>query len=188
MRIPVSASVLFCLAVGLSFVRPQQTSASDPCKFSVHGDQTPATVTGPEDLVPLVYVVAQPDSPLEILSVDLTGMSVWTTNDGLSHKDCARYTVRNRSDKPLSRGWVQLEISAGGGSGGVVSGPLMPGQTAEIKYCGVYGTSWGGQPIEHFRLIISVESVGLDGCIYQPSLRVPRTLPLPRPNVMAEVR
>jgi len=42
--------------------------------FTVQGEPSHATVVGPEDILPIVYVVEQPDSPIEIVSVDLQGM------------------------------------------------------------------------------------------------------------------
>jgi len=41
--------------------------------FTVQGEPAQPTVKGPEDIVPLVYVVEQPDSPIEVVSADLTG-------------------------------------------------------------------------------------------------------------------
>jgi hypothetical protein len=62
------------LLMGSFGIAQQQQHDNDACKFSVQCDPVHATVTGPEDIVPLVYVVEQPDSPLEIVSVDLEGM------------------------------------------------------------------------------------------------------------------
>jgi len=180
MRIWTSASFLVLLAVSLTFAQPQQSAGGDSCKFTVHGEPVSAAISGPEDLVPLVYVMDQPDSPLEILSVDLTGTSIWTTGDRLNHKDCAKYRVRNRSDKPIGESFVEIGLGSGG-SGSVKNWPLAPGQTAEIRVCGTYGSFSGGQPIEHFRLIVWVDSVDLGGCLYQPSLRIPRNLGLTLP-------
>jgi hypothetical protein len=47
----------------------QQPDNSDACKFNVRGDPVHATVTGPEDIVKLVHIIDQPDSPIEIVSV-----------------------------------------------------------------------------------------------------------------------
>ncbi len=50
----------------------QQQHDSDACRFT--GEPSHATVAGPADISPLVYVVEQPDSPIEIVSVGLQGM------------------------------------------------------------------------------------------------------------------
>jgi len=41
---------------------------------------------GPDELLPLVYVVEQPDSPIEVVSVDLTG--TWLS---ISHERTIRW-------------------------------------------------------------------------------------------------
>src|SRR6266436_5724406 len=62
------------LLMGSFGLAQQQQHDDDACKFSVQGDPVHATVTGPEDILPLVYVIEQPDSPVEVVSVDLEGM------------------------------------------------------------------------------------------------------------------
>ena len=58
-------------SVGLAR-KTQQKSTS--CGFAVQGESVEPTIKGPDELVPLVYFVEQPDSPIEVVSVDLTGM------------------------------------------------------------------------------------------------------------------
>ena len=45
----------------------QQPEPADSCHFAVSQETTKPTITGPErDITPLVYIVDQPDSPVEI--------------------------------------------------------------------------------------------------------------------------
>src|SRR6266446_6508352 len=55
-------------------VAQEQKPENDACKFTVSQDSNVPSIAGPENLTPLVYVVQQPDSPIEIVSVDLQGM------------------------------------------------------------------------------------------------------------------
>lgn len=59
----------------------QQQHDGESCGFALQGESTHPTVTGPDDILPLVHVVEQPDSPIEIVSVDLTGMSLSVANE-----------------------------------------------------------------------------------------------------------
>jgi hypothetical protein len=54
--------LLLIVSFGFGLARqPQQNSNS--CGFAVQGEPAQPTVKGPDDIVPLVYVVEQPDSP-----------------------------------------------------------------------------------------------------------------------------
>jgi hypothetical protein len=167
---------LLLLMGGLGIAQQQQHD-DDTCKFRVQGDLVHPTVTGPEDILPLVYVVEQPDSPLEIVSVDLEGMWLSVSGEQHTERDCAQYKVHNRSDRNIQRFELMLNLSTaggGGGSGAQSSSPLASGQTVEIKACGVRGS--GGAPGNHVRLLVFVRSVDFGDCLYRPSLRIPRSL------------
>jgi hypothetical protein len=165
------------LLTGSLGIAQQQQHDSDACKFNVQGDPIHAAVAGPEDILPLVYVVEQPDSPVEIVSIDLKGMWLSVSGEQHSERDCARYAVHNRSDRVVQRFVIMLTIGGTGGAGGAganSSSPLAPGQTVEIKACGVGGH--GGAPGNHVRVLVSVHSIDFGGCFYRPSLRIPRNL------------
>ncbi len=154
-----------------------QQSPSGSCGFTVQGEPAHPTITGPDDILPLVYVVEQSDSPIEIISLDLTGMWVSVANDQYSHRDCAVYKVRNRSDRNVLSFEVQVQVGALSGAGGFrasPSSPLAPSQTIELKSCNSGGH--GGAPGNHVRLLVSVQSVDFGDCFYRPSMRIPRNL------------
>jgi hypothetical protein len=162
----------------MSVAQEQPRHAIDPCTFTVLGQPAIPTVTGPSDVVPLAYVVEQPDSPLEILSVDLEGMQLSVSHENYTVRDCAKYTVRNRSDRVIQRFAVGLRVNNAEGGGIAMlprdSSPLAPGKAKEIKSCN--GGGHGGAPGNHLKLIISVESIDFGDCFYRPSLRIPRSL------------
>ena len=101
---------------------------------------------------------------------------MWLTvaNEQHTERSCTRYTVRNRSDRPVQAFDIQLKVSVlhgGGGYGTHPSSPLTPGQTVEVKSCG--GSGRGGAPGNHVRLLVSVESVDFGDCFYRPSVPLP---------------
>ncbi len=176
MRTMIGLSGLLLLMGSLGIAQQQQHD-NDTCKFSVQGDPVHATVTGPEDILPLVYVVEQPDSPVEVVSVDLEGMWLSVSGEQHTERDCAQYKVHNRSDRMIQRFEIMLNVSAGsggGGSGAQSSSALASGQTVEIKACGVRGR--GGAPGNRVRVLVFVREVDFGDCLYRPSLRIPRSL------------
>jgi len=68
MRTPLT--FLASLLLASNFGGAQQPSSNESCGYTVQGKASQATVVGPDDIVPLVYVVERPDSPLEIVSAD----------------------------------------------------------------------------------------------------------------------
>jgi hypothetical protein len=76
------------------------------------------TVAGPDDIVPLVYVVEQPDSPIEITSVDLQGTSISASDKESATvytlESCVTYKVHNRSDRTVQIFDLELVVSPGG--------------------------------------------------------------------------
>ena len=176
-------SFLCLLFAAASLGTAQQQPQNIECKFSVAGEPARATITGPEELIPLVYVVEQPDSPLEILSIDFTGMWLSISHEQYTYHHCAKYQVRNRSDRRIQHFDLQLLVNnaAGGGGGfgqGLNSRPLDPGQSVEVGGCN--GEGKGGAPGNYVRLVAEVTSVDFGDFLYRPSLRIPRTLGIPR--------
>ena len=168
---------LFCfLGITAFFGVAQQQPQADECKFNVTGEPARATVTGPDDLVPLVYVVEQPDSPLEILSIDLTGMWLSVSKERYTYHNCKRITVRNRSDRTILRYMVSVGMNhvPGPGIPGDGASPLAPNQTTEIGTCN--GGGDGDAPGNHIRLVVAVTAADFGDFVYHPSLRIPRSL------------
>ena len=165
-------------SVGLAR-KTQQKSTS--CGFAVQGESVEPTIKGPDELVPLVYFVEQPDSPIEVVSVDLTGMRLSISDEQVSEQFCAEYRVRNRSDRTIQEFRISFMLSTnslrsgGGTSEPFSSSPLSPGQAVDVQSCG--GGVEGRSPkINDVRLLIYVDKVDFEDCHYKPSLRIPRSL------------
>src|SRR5437879_9163196 len=76
-----------------------QPQGSESCKFSVLGELTKTAVTGPEDVVRLVRVIEQPDSPVEVVAIDFEGTWVAVHNERYSYGERCKYRIRNRSSR-----------------------------------------------------------------------------------------
>lgn len=167
--------LVMSFGVGLAR-KTQQNSAS--CGFAVQGELVEPAISGPDDLVPLVYVVQQPDSPIEVVSVDLTGMWLSISHEQHTERHCAKYRVRNRSDRTIQQLDIMLMLStiggAGGGFGTRSSSALAPGQAVDVESCGGRGN--GSAKDNYVRLLIYVQKVDFEDCHYIPSLRIPRDL------------
>ena len=69
MKTRVTFLVLLLLVVSFGFGLARQSQQSgNSCGFAVHGEPAQPMVSGPDDIAPLVYVVEQPDSPIEVVS------------------------------------------------------------------------------------------------------------------------
>jgi hypothetical protein len=179
MKTRLTFSVLLLLVVSFDFGlarQPQQRGNS--CGFTVQGEPAQPTVKGPEDIVPLVYVVEQPDSPIEGVSAELTGTWLSVSHEQHTERYCAKYRIRNRSDRTVQKSEVMLMLSttagAGGGSGTFSSSPLPPGQAVDVESCGSGGN--GSAKDDYIRLLVYVDKADFEDCHYKPSLRIPRSL------------
>ncbi|HEY2820119.1 MAG TPA: hypothetical protein VGJ06_03675 [Candidatus Acidoferrum sp.] len=158
---------------------PQQKS-ENKCDFGLSGTHVQPNITGPTEILPIIHVVDQPDSPVEIVSADFKGSFVSVSNEQFTEELNCSIKLRNRSDRVVRSfdtitGVVSGEIGIPTMSGfGAVSGlpngrSLTPGAELEIKGCGGGGN--GSAPGNRVRLIVGIEAVSFDGCIYIPSRR-----------------
>ena len=163
----------------------QQPEDRNACNFKVSESATKPSIIGPDDVVAMTYVVEQPDSPVEILTIDFKDSFVSVANERFTEK--LRYTVkvRNRSDQPIRSFDITVLVTptgAGFGSSGAGVGAvglstgrsLAPGQEMEIVQGGGGGT--GGAPDNAVRILVSVDGVALGNCSYIPSRRYPNHL------------
>ena len=171
------ALLLLLMSFGVGQARKAQQNSTS-CGFAVQGELVEPAIKGPDELVPLVYVVEQPDSPIQVVSVDLTGMWLSISHEQHTERHCAKYRVRNRSDRIVQQFEIMLMLStiggAGGGSGTLSSSALPPGQAVGVESCGGGGN--GSAKDNYVRLLIYVEKADFEDCHYKPSLRIPRDL------------
>ncbi len=145
-----------------------------PCRFTLD-DKVPTqpTLTGPEDIVSRVYFVAQPDSPVEILSVKLVGSSLIFQGDHLSQQLRCKVKLRNRSNQPIRE--ILVRVGGGGRFHPSRGQTLAPGQeTKFFSACG--GLTTGTTRDGPYRILVHVEWVDFSSCRYFPSGALPYSL------------
>ena len=176
MKTVAGAIGLTLVVVSFGGARRQQADDTQSCGFSVRSEPSHVTVTGPDDIVPLVYVVKQPDSPLEIVSINFEGTWLSVSGEQYTEKTCATFEVRNRSDRALYGFQPDIVVNHVPGATHVERSPspLSPGQTVEYKACNQSGS--GPAPGNHVRLLVSVTGVDFGDCFYRPSVRIPHSL------------
>lgn len=172
-----------CAAAALVVVAPAfspQQISENKCDFNLPGTHVQPNITGPAEILGIIHVVDQPDSPVEIVSADFKGSFVSVSNEQFTEELNCSIKLWNRSDRVV-RSFDTIAGLASGGIGiaaltGFAATPnlpdgrsLMPGAELEIKGCGGRGN--GGAPNNRVRLIVGIEAVSFDGCIYVPSRR-----------------
>jgi hypothetical protein len=162
-----SALVLVFCARLFATQQPQ----TDACHFTVEGSTGRPQISGPPDLVPLVYIVDQPDSPIEIASINLDGSWLSVSGEQYTERTCVKYQVRNRSDRVVQHAVVLLGYGTLSKAGVSNSASISPGQTAELAACAFGGS--GGVRGNPMKILISVGQIDFDDCFLRPSVRVP---------------
>lgn len=177
--------ILVFAAIGLAEQSPEDCTA---CQFSLSlNEPVKPVVTGPEDIVKRVFILPQPDSPVEVTAIDFEGTIISFSYGRLSKKFCHKIKLRNRTDRLIRQAEVTIPIvfvqqSSGGsasGSGARLSTAapegLPPGQEVEVVTCR-RGFGTGSAPHDNFRLAVMVDWVEFAGCRYYPAVHIPRQL------------
>jgi hypothetical protein len=114
---------------------------------------TKVSISGLEDIVAMTHVIEQPDSPVEILAIDLNDSFVSVVNERYTEQLRCTARIHNRSDQPIRGFDLSVHVSSVGSSTGGGSDlqtrnlNLAPGQEMEIPGCGGRGS--GGAPGNH---------------------------------------
>src|SRR5690606_34601667 len=129
-------------------------------------------VVGNNDAANRALVMTQPDSPLRILRVDLSGIDVkggpgWFTRSGRHAID-----VLNVSEQVIVEASVSVHVGFSS-KGGIRSGmklrrSLKPGEHARIEWSSGSGRGSIGSDAEPL-VIVLVEEVETADCTYRPS-------------------
>ena len=178
MKFLAASCVAALVLLGPAF-SPQQKSESN-CDFVLTGTHVQPSITGPEEIIAIAHVVDQPDSPLEIVSADFNGSFVSISNARFSEQLNCSIKLRNRSDRAIRSFGTITGLAPDGIGIPALSGfeatpelpngrSLMPGQELEIKGCGGRGS--GAAPNDRVRLLVAIQAVSFDGCVYVPSRR-----------------
>jgi hypothetical protein len=167
-------SLTFVLAAGISLGWAQDvplpSGAAGSCQFAVSRQSLPPEIHGPENIVSRARVLIQPDSPVALLSVDFSQMTL--TVGGASFERSGGYSalIKNVSDRVLTQ--VEIVVRIRGKNGHIGSGthwktPLAPGETARVV--ARTGRGNGTAPDGEVEVVTYVDSVETSGCVYKPS-------------------
>ena len=114
--------LVFCLGILLfALVRhpvTQQSEGSKSCGFTVSGAVAETTISGPDEIVSLMHIVEQPDSPVEIVGIDFKDSWVSVANERETHKLRCTLKIRNRSDQSIRKVGIRIRVATADGGGG----------------------------------------------------------------------
>lgn len=165
----------------------EQPAEPTTCEFSLQGEPAEPAITGPDNIVPLVYVVPQPDSPAEIVSVDFTGSFLDIEAGSYRWEPRAVIQVQNRSDQSIEDLVLSVAVATrGGGTSDVVflphklSAGLLPGRDLTLSLGG--SIAHGVARDDRVHILLSIHWVDFDGCRYIPSQRYPGNLEVQGPS------
>ena len=148
----------------------QDSANSDACKFELSTSSGKPSVTGPDEVVQLVRVLDQPDSPVELTAIDFKDSWISIYDGRFTKRLRCTMKLRNRSDQLIHA--VEVEFGGTvGGSGAHTKMAIPPGQEVEIKGCGVGGTGAIGSRTP--QILVTVKWVSVGACDYLPSVRIP---------------
>ena len=180
-----AAAVLLGLIVTITVGSPLSGQAPPtPCPFVTTPLSGPPAIIAPDELKNRVHVIAQPGSPIEIVSADFTGSRL-TIEEGPMFRDWgyqqkAVFVVRNRSDQPIGR----VDIGARAGAC-YDAGPrppqlrplrLLPGETGRLESSGATFSGRGDLKALPLMVWTWIERVDFASCIHQPVREMPEDL------------
>ncbi len=166
------------LAIGLTATASTSASGqmrqSGFCRFSVVISPPSPTRWGPEEQWSRVRLVSQPDSPIAVTNLSFPVLWLPHPRPLVSPRVEAPYSmgVMNVSDKFVRS--VQLYVQIRTPAALVAVGPkitraLGVGQSAWVRRQDALGNSLATADFDGVRILVAVESVEFDECIYRPS-------------------
>jgi hypothetical protein len=156
------------------------------CQFTTTALTGAPALVGPPDVTSRLHVIAQPESPVELVAVDFTGTQLVIEEGAIarsySFQQRAVVEVRNRSDQTIDRIDVGVMAgvcqSAGPRPRQSWTGTLQPGETTPIQLGGGGGGGSGTVSPSMGPLLVWawVERVDFGTCAYRPAQVVPKAL------------
>lgn len=164
----------------------QEADLGDSCSFTVQPSNIEPLLAGPDEVLSILHVIQQPDSPIQITSVNCEGTSLWMSNGAYSWEPQCEVGVRNKSDSQVKNFETVVFLVDDGGSMGFSmelaryhTVGLAPNQ--EFKLAGKTGRGHGGARNNRVRMVVGVDWVQMDACRYYPSMRLPAKVGLALP-------
>lgn len=158
--------------VAALIVAVPQSEPHTLCAFTISRDAEAPQITGAPEVVSRTSVLHQPDSPLAIVAVDLSGMQLATAPGTYIRSGREAVVVKNVSDRILTDARVRVFVGfgpdSGGGIGSKLKQPLRPGEQVRLEWS---SNGQGNHPSTSDELVVvaSVQEVTTEGCVYRPS-------------------
>lgn len=160
------ALALSLAAAGLS---PQAVIPT--CTFRVTAHPAPQVIA-PAELTHRAWVMPQPDSPVAIAGVDLTGFKMTGGPGAFGRSGRYAIDVQNVSNEPTTDIevviWSGFYGRSGVGNGHRISTALAPGERKRFQWESGAGRGTSAQN-EDATVVAYIDRVTLGGCTYQPS-------------------
>ena len=126
--------------------------------------------------------MAQPDAPIAIVRVDLSGLKLMGGAGFFESRGHHVVEVKNVSDQVITQAEVMVRVGfdgeSGVGSGHGLKAPLKPGEQARVEWTS--GTGRGTHPTsDEATIVILVSSVKTASCLYKPSQAWPASVARP---------
>jgi hypothetical protein len=144
------------------------------CTFSVREPAAAPRILGPEEITSRVRVLSQPDSPVAISLLDFGDSAFDVGGEYFTFRERYAIELVNNSDRVVRDTIVMVHvITADGNAGGGVGRrtAIAPGKHARIPR--VLGEARGSAPRDEAVLLVGIQSVELDDCVYKPAMALP---------------
>jgi hypothetical protein len=155
---------------------------SGACRFTSTPPSGAPAIVAPDEVKSRLQLIAQPDSPVDIVSADFTGTRLMVepgqmfTNYSFQPKTV--FEVRNRSDQAIAR--VDIGVRAGGCDDTMIRPAqfmralrLLPGETGRIEPVNMRLDVRGALNGLPLKVWTWIDRVDFGTCIYQPVQKFP---------------
>lgn len=142
------------------------------CGFALSPSGEALEIIGSPAVTERLRVMAQPDSPVQIIRVDVSGLSVTGGAGSFTITGQQVVLVRNISDQRITDTTVMLRTGFGAKSGvgsAHVVGPLNPGEQIRFSWSSGRGMGINEAGTGDASIVAMVEEVTTESCTYRPS-------------------
>lgn len=172
MRAFVLSTLCAATLGAVTATRPTAQEPASGCTFEIAPAVQAPEVAGDNEAARRALVMNQPDSPLRIVRIDVSGVDLKTVAGSFTRSGRYVLDVQNASDQPIVEARVMVKVGFSSGSG-VGSGmklrrSLQPGEHARIEWTGGSGRGSIASDVEAF-ITALVEEVETADCTYRPS-------------------
>ena len=142
------------------------------CAFAIAPGRVSPEIIAATPVKERALVMAQPDSPLAIVRLDLSGVALRVAGGWFNTRGRHAIDVKNVSDQTITDARVMVRVgtgpASGTGTGFKMDGPLHPGEETRIEWASGPGSGASGTDAL-VSVVALVELVRTAACTYKPS-------------------